>query len=76
MSVSDPDGARIRVDVRRGNPTEADLAAVVAVVTEAYHREASEAVVDDPPVRPGWSLAARGLRQPLDRHAGWRNALR
>ncbi|MCR2793729.1 acyl-CoA carboxylase subunit epsilon [Microbacterium sp. zg.Y625] len=76
MSTPPPDEARIRVDVRRGSATEEDLAAVIAVVTEAYHREAADAVVDDPPVRPGWEHAARGLRRPLDRQAGWRTGLR
>ncbi|MCR2827182.1 acyl-CoA carboxylase epsilon subunit [Microbacterium sp. zg.Y909] len=76
MSTPDPDEARIRVDVRRGSPSEEDLAAVVAVVTEAYAREAADAVIDDPPVRPGWERAARGLRRPLDRQSGWRSALR
>ncbi|MCR2801739.1 acyl-CoA carboxylase subunit epsilon [Microbacterium sp. zg-Y818] len=76
MSATDPGNSRIRVDVRRGSPTEEDLAAVIAVVTEAYEREAADAVVDDPPVRPGWERAARGLRQPLDRQSGWRSALR
>ena len=76
MSAAAPDAPRIRVDVRRGSPTEEDLAAVIAVVTEAYDREAADAVVDDPPVRPGWQHAARGLRRPLDRQAGWRSSLR
>ncbi|MCR2813622.1 acyl-CoA carboxylase subunit epsilon [Microbacterium sp. zg.Y1090] len=75
MTAQTPGDARIRVDVRRGSPTEEDLAAVVAVVTEAYHREAAAAVVDDPPVRPGWELAARGLRRPLHRAAGWRGGV-
>ncbi|MBD7957245.1 acyl-CoA carboxylase subunit epsilon [Microbacterium sp. Sa4CUA7] len=69
--MSTPDTDPIRVEVRRGAPDDIELAAVVAVVTEAYDREAATAVVDDPPVRGGWEMSARGLRRPFDRDAGW-----
>jgi len=75
VSTSDTP-APIRVDVRRGTPDDQELAAVVAVVTEAYAREAATAVVEDPPVRPGWELSARGLRRPFDRDAGWGRGIR
>ena len=65
----DADG--VTIDVRRGNPTEDELAALIAVVSEAYVGEASEAVADDEPTRTAWSVTQRGLRTPLRRELGW-----
>ncbi|MCR2785199.1 MULTISPECIES: acyl-CoA carboxylase epsilon subunit [unclassified Microbacterium] len=76
MSAPAIEPAGIRVDLSRGAPSDLELAAVVAVVSEAYEREAAAAVVEDAPVRHGWELAARGLRRPLDRAAGWGNSYR
>ena len=61
----------VRIDVHRGTPTEEELAALIAVVSEAYTGEAAEAVADDTGARSGWSLSQRTLRQPLDRDLGW-----
>jgi len=63
------DGAR--VDVRRGHPTDDELAALIAVVSEAYVTEVETAVADEPARRSGWELSARGLREPLRRDLGW-----
>lgn len=62
----------VRIDIRRGNPTAEELAAVVAVVTEAYEREAAAAIAEDSPRRSAWEVSARGIREPLDRALGWR----
>lgn len=59
-----------RIDVRRGNPTEEELAAVIAVVSAAYTQESEEAVADEAR-RSAWSLSQRGLRAPLRRDLGW-----
>lgn len=68
-STSAPDA--VRLDVRRGDPTPEELAAVIAVVTEAYEREASAAVAEDE-VRPSaWQVSARALRAPLRRDVAW-----
>lgn len=59
------------IEVHRGAPTEVELAALIAVVSEAYTGEAAEAVADDRENRTGWQLSQRALRQPLDRDLGW-----
>jgi len=70
--AADPaaDADAMRVDVRRGAPTADELAALMAVVTEAYAEERAAATADDP-VRSGWSLSQRGLRTSLQRDLGW-----
>lgn len=59
------------VEVVRGAPTEEELAAAIVVVSEEYVREIDGATAADEPVRSRWELDARGLRQPLNRAAGW-----
>jgi len=61
----------ITVDVLRGAPTDLELAALVAVVSEAYVEEAAAAVADDTAVRSAWSVSQRSFRQPLRREVGW-----
>ena len=61
----------ITVDVLRGAPTEVELAALMAVVSEAYVEEAAAAVADDSSTRSAWSLSQRTFRDPLRRDAGW-----
>lgn len=72
MSTAD-DATRetVTIDVLRGTPTEAELAALIAVVSEAYATEAAEAVAEDAPRRTAWELSQRALRQPLRRDLGW-----
>lgn len=65
------DDVGITVEVLRGQPTEEELAALIAVVTEAYDREASAALADDEVVRSAWSVSARSLRPPLRRDVRW-----
>ncbi|MCK9913243.1 MULTISPECIES: acyl-CoA carboxylase subunit epsilon [Microbacterium] len=61
----------VRIDVRRGNPTDEELAAIVAVVTEAFAAEQAGAVAA-PARRPsGWQLTRRALRTSFDRRGGW-----
>lgn len=61
----------MRVEVHRGFPTGDELAALIAVVTEAYAEESAGATADDAGGRSGWSLSQRGLRTPLRRDLGW-----
>ena len=61
----------VTIEVLRGAPTEEELAALIAVVSEAYAGEAAEAVADDAPTRSAWAVSARALRQPLRRELGW-----
>ena len=73
---ADPiDGAteaeHVRIDVLRGAPAEHELAALIAVMTEAYDTEAASAVAEDAPGRSAWAVSQRGLRTPFDREVGW-----
>lgn len=71
MTIAGDDAEGVRVEVLRGTPNEEELAALLAVVTEAYTGEAAEAVALDDRSRTGWSLSQRSLRQPLRRELGW-----
>ena len=61
----------LRVDVERGNPTPEEIAAVVAVVSDAYASESAAAVADEEPRPSAWQVSARSVRQPLRRDLGW-----
>jgi hypothetical protein len=61
----------VTLDVRRGDPTPEELAALIAVVTEAYEKEAAAAIADDTSKRSAWSLSQRTFRGTLDRDRGW-----
>ncbi len=63
----------LRIDVRRGNPTDVDIAAVVAVISLAYAEEAdaAAAVPEPEPAPSAWLVTRRGLRAPLRRELGW-----
>ena len=63
----------MRVDVLRGSPRSDELAALLAVVTEAYAEESAAATVDDEAARPKrWSLvAALAARSPCGGTLGW-----
>ncbi|MPS75278.1 MAG: acyl-CoA carboxylase subunit epsilon [Microbacterium sp.] len=69
--MSDQAQEPLRIEVKRGNPTEDELAAVMAVVGAAYQQERQAAVAEDECVRDGWAVSQRGLRQPLRREFGW-----
>lgn len=69
--TADEQAEGVRIDVRQGTPTAEELAALVAVVSEAYAREFAEAIAEEPPVRTAWALSQRSLREPLRRELGW-----
>jgi hypothetical protein len=71
VSVAEASSEAVTIDVLRGTASEEELAALIAVVTEAYATEAAEAVADDAPRRTAWELSQRALRQPLRRELGW-----
>lgn len=71
MTDSDAE-PRIMIDVRRGTPTDDELAALIAVLSEAYRTEVEDATADPTPQRSAWELTQRGLRTPLRRDLGWR----
>ncbi len=72
MSLGDDTAAPLQIDVVRGNPTEEELAALIAVVSEAYTREEATATASDARPRSAWEISARRLRAPLRRDVGWR----
>lgn len=59
------------IDVLRGTPSEEELAALMAVVSEAYAAEAAGATSDAPTGLSAWGLSQRSLRVPLRRDVGW-----
>lgn len=59
-----------RIEIVRGEPTEHELAALLAVVSEAYLRETAEAVAEEPHVSV-WERTQRGIRRPLRRDIPW-----
>ena len=61
----------VTIDVRRGTPSEEELAALMAVVSESYARETAEAIAEETTVRTAWSLSQRTVRQPIQRELGW-----
>lgn len=63
----------VAVSVQRGAPTDEELAAVIAVVGDAYTAEVAAAVADERSAPSVWHLSRRGLRAPLPRDLGWRN---
>ena len=71
MSPADDTADGVTIDVLAGSPTEEELAALIAVVSQAYTGEAAEAVADDTTARSAWSLTQRNLRGPLRRELGW-----
>lgn len=61
------------VRVTGGNPTDEELAAVIAVVSEHYTQEAEAATVDERPSGDAWTRSRRlrrYSRQPWGRFTG------
>jgi hypothetical protein len=71
VSLADEGAPGVTIDILRGQASEEELAALIAVVTEAYTGEAAEAVAPDDAPRSAWSLTQRNLRQPLRPELGW-----
>ena len=70
MTEDAPTGA-VDIDIRRGNPTEEEIAAVVAVVADAYASEAAALEADDETTVSVWQQNRRNMRTPLRRELGW-----
>ncbi|WP_374311164.1 acyl-CoA carboxylase epsilon subunit [Microbacterium sp.] len=71
MTAADGDAEGVRIEVLRGTPNEDELAALIAVVSEAYAGEAAEAVAEEDSGRTAWELTQRSLREPLRRDIPW-----
>jgi hypothetical protein len=70
-AVPDPAPEPLSIEVRRGRPSAEELAALIAVVSEAYAAEAADALAPEPRSRDAWTVTQRGLREPLRRELGW-----
>lgn len=76
MSVHDaPDASSAEqglptVEITRGTASEEELAALIAVVSDAYAQEAADAVADEPRIS-AWTRTQRPLRKPLRRDIPW-----
>ncbi len=64
------DPAELEIAVLRGNPNEDELAALIAVVSDAYEAEVEGAVADDTPPASAWARAQRAMRTPLSHGPG------
>lgn len=58
------------MDIVRGSATEEELAALMAVVSDAYAQEAAAAVAEEPVVS-AWHRTQRPMRAPLRRDIPW-----
>lgn len=58
------------ISIVRGTPDEDELAALIAVVSDAYLRETEEAVAEVPHVSV-WERTQRGTRTSLSRNIPW-----
>lgn len=61
----------LSLGVRRGDPTPEELAALTAVVSDAYARETAAAVAAETRGMSAWAVSQRALRAPLPRELGW-----
>lgn len=58
------------IEITRGSASEEELAALIAVVSDAYAQEAADAVAEEPQVS-AWTRTQRSLRAPLRRDIPW-----
>lgn len=61
----------LSVNVLRGAPSDEELAAVVAVLSDSYVAEVAAALADDPAPESAWQRTRRNLRTPLRRDIPW-----
>lgn len=62
--------APLLLEITRGAATEEELAALIAVLGDAYETEQAEATVEEPRVS-AWTRTQRPLRRPLRRDIPW-----
>lgn len=65
-----PSGTSVSMELVRGNATEEELAALIAVLSDAYTDEEVNAVASTPHVS-AWERTQRSLRTPLRRDVPW-----
>jgi len=69
-SAETPDEMPPSLEITQGAATEEELAALIAVISDAYATEAADAVADEPSVS-AWTRTQRPLRRPLRRDIPW-----
>ncbi|PVE93256.1 MULTISPECIES: acyl-CoA carboxylase subunit epsilon [unclassified Microbacterium] len=65
-----PDELPPTLEITQGAATEEELAALIAVISDAYASEAADAVAAEPSVS-AWTRTQRPLRTPLRRDIPW-----
>lgn len=70
MSGQDAAADAVEIQVLRGSATEEELAALIAVLSEAFVAEEADAVAAQKPVS-AWERNQRALRTPLRRDIPW-----
>ena len=71
MTLHDPEEPSIpSIEIVRGSATDEELAALVAVVSEAFAQEEADAVVPETPVS-AWLRTRRPMRTTLRRDIPW-----
>ncbi len=65
-----PDELPTALEITRGAATEEELAALIAVISDAYATEAADAVAVEPHAS-AWTRTQRPLRAPLRRDIPW-----
>ncbi|MBS1905010.1 MAG: acyl-CoA carboxylase subunit epsilon [Actinobacteria bacterium] len=68
--MSTDDTGAVEIQVLRGTATEEELAALIAVLSDAYVAEEADAVAAEKPVS-AWGRTQRALRTPLRRDIPW-----
>jgi len=69
-SPETPVDVPLTLEITRGTASEEELAALIAVITDAYATESADAVAEDPVVS-AWTRTQRALRAPLRRDIPW-----
>jgi hypothetical protein len=68
--VSTPEQPSADVRIIRGAASEEEVAALMAVVSDAYSTESADAVAEEPRIS-AWQRTQRALRTPLRRDIPW-----
>ncbi|OAN40000.1 acyl-CoA carboxylase subunit epsilon [Microbacterium sp. H83] len=69
-SAPEAEDAPPTIEIIRGSATDEELAALIAVVGDAYAQEAADAVAEEPVVS-AWTRTQRSMRAPLRRDIPW-----
>ncbi len=68
--MSEHDERPPAIEITKGTATDEEVAALIAVISDAYVAEAAGAVAEEPRVS-AWRRTQRSLRAPLRRDIPW-----